>query len=176
MTNSITVNSPTTNSSNSTPSSSRPVLSRLHLPLKQCVLLVAAGEQEDFRSFSAPQKSIAAFGSLAVPASQNTNLLGHSPHLGGPFSRVGRADGLRAVFLLLACCYQEGAQGPQAPFKQRWNSANARFIRCRSLRSAAAQTKAAVLWNFGGAGAALAHRSHTITGDSVVLSVRSSPQ
>src|ERR1039457_4338494 len=100
MTNSITVNSPTTNSSNSTPSSSRPVLSRLHLPLKQCVLLVAAGEQEDFRSFSAPQKSIAAFGSLAVPASQKTNLLGHSPHLGGPFSRVGpsgRLDGLRFI-------------------------------------------------------------------------------
>src|ERR1017187_2971320 len=98
MTNSITVNSPTTNSSNSTPSSSRPVLSRLHLPLKQCVLLVAAGEQGEFCSFSAPQKSIAAFGSFAVPASQKNNLLGHSPHLGGPFSRVGPSGRLEGRF------------------------------------------------------------------------------
>ena len=75
-----------------------PAIQSPNRPLKQCVLLVAAGEQEDFRSFFAPQKSIAAFGSWAVPASQKTNLLGHSPHLGGPFSRVGPSGRLEGRF------------------------------------------------------------------------------
>jgi len=70
-------------------------------------LLVAAGEQEDFHSFFAPQQPGAAFGNLTVSLSKKGHLLGHSPHPGGLFWRAAEADGLRAVFLLLACCYQE---------------------------------------------------------------------
>src|SRR5450755_1600457 len=70
-------------------------------------LLVAAGEQEDFHSFFAPQQPGAAFGNLTVSLSKKGHLLGHGPHPGGLFWRAAEADGLRAVFLLLACCYQE---------------------------------------------------------------------
>src|SRR5450631_2397325 len=47
------------------------------------------------------------YGNLTVSLSKKGHLLGHSPHPGGLFWRAAEADGLRAVFLLLACCYQE---------------------------------------------------------------------
>src|SRR5450759_4130575 len=74
---------------------------------KPGLLLVAVGEQEDFHSFFAPQQPGAAFGNLTVSLSKKGHLLGHSPQPGGLFWRAAEADGLRAVFLLLACCYQE---------------------------------------------------------------------
>ncbi len=52
------------------------------------VLLVAAGEQEDYRSF---------FVQTALTSA-------------GVFSQGRRADGLKAIFLLLACCYQEDSK------------------------------------------------------------------
>src|SRR5450755_3707911 len=55
-------------------------------------LLVAAGEQEDFHSFFAPQQPGAAFGNLTVSLSKKGHLLGHSPHPGGLFWRAAEAD------------------------------------------------------------------------------------
>src|SRR5450759_684299 len=69
-------------------------------------LLVETGEQEDFHSFFAPQNR----------EQRLTFRLFHRPKKVTFWDMssarredlwAGRADGLRAVFLLLACCYQE---------------------------------------------------------------------
>src|ERR1017187_5846849 len=57
--------------------------------------------------------------------------MGQSPHLGATFWGGRRVDGLRAVFLLVACCYQEGA-GPA-----RWTM-TATWRECGALRQPAA--------------------------------------
>src|ERR1022692_1271507 len=73
----------------------------------ELTLLVAAGEQEDLCPFFASRHhgALAFLVPKRLPYGTESSL--GSDVLGG--SR--RVDGLRAVFLLVACCYQEGA-GP----------------------------------------------------------------
>jgi hypothetical protein len=80
-------------------------------------LLVAAGEQEELRPVFASRQA----GTLARFLVRKRHLLGHGCHPGGTFWPSRRADGLRAVFLLLACCYQEEAR-PGIPTGNRGRS------------------------------------------------------
>jgi len=67
-------------------------------------LLVAAGEQEDVRSFFAPQKVIGSPWALWLcQGAPNANLFGTRPRICGRSSRLAERDGLRAVFLPHTC-------------------------------------------------------------------------
>src|ERR1035437_7846795 len=73
----------------------------------ELTLLVAAGEQEDLCPFFASRHH----GALAFLVPKRLPYGTESSLGSGVLGGSRRVDGLRAVFLLVACCYQEGA-GP----------------------------------------------------------------